>query len=76
MILIIIDLLSWEFSVNDNNISFVKTKSESNRIKLAVHDVIWLVASIEWKHPSGKNNYLKKKSKEFEEKNSYSENTD
>ncbi len=37
MILTIIELLSFGFSIN---ISFVKTKSVSNNIKLAVHDVI------------------------------------
>ncbi len=58
MILTIIELLSFRFSIN---ISFVKTKSVSNNIKLAVHDVIWLVGSITWKQPSGKNNYSKAK---------------
>lgn len=40
IILIIIEFLSLKFSVKDNKTSLFNTKSVSNKIKLAVHDVI------------------------------------
>jgi len=44
-------LLSLFFSI-----SFDVIKSVSNKIRLAVYDDIWFVASIKWQQPSGKNN--------------------
>ncbi len=62
IILIIIELLSL-FS----SISFVVVviKSILNKIRLAVHDEIWFIASIKWQQPSGKNNYALKKKENF-----------